>query len=354
MRCVRYLFLVLLMLLLMAPKPGWTAKEAAGPAKEAAASAEKEAEAGEETEGRGEGFETKAEEEKKGVECPATFGPIITDTAVPIDKGKFAIQPTFYMSFVTKSLTQNWRRVSAGGDFKSFNMDWKFTYGLWDNLETFVVIPYSHNWANNVNEAGPNGETSANSGGLGDINLTFKYRLVEETAQLPTVSALFATGFPTGRYRHLNPGKLGADEIGGGAFVFTTGLNLSKCLNPFVVYGNLWYSMQTAFTNRGVDDNGNSINVRNYPRDFVTVNLAAEYVITEKWIALMELTSSWPGGRLFGHKSNAAPEAIFSAMPAIEYMATEKFSLALGVNFSVVGKNTDATITPMLSMVYAF
>ena len=93
----------------------------------------------------------------------------------------------------------------------------KFTYGLWNNLEVFVVIPYIHNWASNVNEPGPNGERSANFGGLGDINLTFKYRLVEEDPDRPTVTALFAPTFPTGHFRHLNPGRLGTDQLGGRA-----------------------------------------------------------------------------------------------------------------------------------------
>jgi hypothetical protein len=287
-------------------------------------------------------------------ECPATFGPIITDTAIPIEKGMFAVQPTFGLSFTTNSLTQNWRRVSAGGNFQSFAMDWKFTYGLLNNLEVFVVIPYAHNWASSVDEPGPNGERSASSGGLNDINLTFKYRLVEETETKPTVTALFATDFPTGPFKNLNPGRLGTDEIGGGAYVFTTGLNLSKWIKPFIVYANFWYSMQTAFSTRGKDDDGNSIFIRNYPRDFVTVNLAAEYPLTQKWVALLELTSYWDGGRLFGHQANTAPGALLSILPGIEYMATEKFSLALGLNIDLAGKNTDATLTPLLSMVYAF
>ncbi|AEB08959.1 transporter [Desulfobacca acetoxidans] len=345
MKCVRYFFIVMFMLLLMTPKPGWVAQEAAGSAKETAASAEKEAGKGEETSGRGEGFETKAEETKEGEECPATFGPIITDTAVPIDKGGFAIQPTFGMGFVVDSLTPNWRRETAGGNFKSFGMEWKFTYGLWDNLESFVVIPYTHNWAGDVNEPGPNGERSADYGGLGDINLTLKYRLVEETEKRPTVTALFATDFPTGKFRHLNPGNLGTDEIGGGAYVFTTGLNLSKYMRPFIVYGNLWYSVQTDYSS----DDG-----RQHPRDCVTLNLAAEYPMTKKWVALLEFVSCWDGGRLFGHKSNTPPGALVSVVPGIEYMATDKFSLALGLNIDMVGKNTDATITPLLSMVYAF
>jgi hypothetical protein len=304
-------------------------------------------------EGRGEGFEPEGKiggqkgkkEEAKEDECPATFGPIITDTAIPIEKGKFALQPTFGFSCITDSFSPNWRRVSAGGNFKSFGMDWRFTYGLWNNLEVFVVVPYVHNWANSVNELGPNGERSDDFGGLADINLTFKYRLVEETQYKPTVSALFATDFPTGHFRNLNPSKLGVDVIGGGAYVFTTGLNLSKYIKPFIFYGNIWYSMQTAFT----DDEG-----RNYPRDFVTVNLAGEYPLTKKWVVLLELTSYWDGGRLIGHQANTPPGALLSVLPGIEYMATDKFSLALGVNIDLIGKYNDAAITPLLSMVYAF
>jgi hypothetical protein len=315
-------------------------------------------------------------------ECPTTFGPIITDTAVPIEKGKFAIQPTFGMGFTTGNFSPSWRRVSAGGDFKSFGMDWKFTYGLLNNLEVFVVVPFVQNWANSVNEPGPNGEHSASFGSIGDVNLTFKYRLVEESETRPTVTALFATDFPTarfnsgfitGHFKYFNPGRLGTDEIGGGAFAFTTGLNVSKYVKPFVLYGNLWYTMQTAFSGRedrsplvaAFDEEGVptgelvegdplSAKVRNYPRDIITVNLAAEYPITGKWVALLELTSSWDGGRLFGHKANVAPASLLSVMPGIEYMATEKFSLAMGLNVDLVGKNTSINLTPLLSMVYVF
>jgi len=109
------------------------------------------------------------------------------------------------------------------------------------------------------------------------------------------------------------------------------------------------------------DENGDlvegdpvSTRVRNYPRDFVTVNLAAEYPLTKKWIALVELTSTWEAGRLIGHTANLAPAALLSCVPGIEYMATDKFSMALGVQIDLVGKNTTANITPLLSMVYAF
>jgi hypothetical protein len=318
--------------------------------------------------GRGEGYQPECAKD----ECPTTFGPIITDTAIPIEKGKFAMQPTLGMAFTVNNFSPSWRRISAGGDFKSFGMSLKLTYGLWNNLEVYAVIPYIHNWASNVDEPGPGGERRADFGGLGNINLTFKYRLVEETQQLPTVSAIFSPTFPTGHFRRLNPARLGTDQLGGGSYNFTTGLNVSKYLSPFIVYGNLWYTMGTAYTSNEDrrplvrDENGDlvegdpvSTRVRYYPRDFVTVNLAAEYPMTKKWIALLEITSTWDAGRLIGHKANVAPTPLLnlvplSIMPGIEYMATDKFSLALGVKIDLVGKDSPANIAPLLSMVYAF
>ncbi len=279
------------------------------------------------------------------VEIPSTYGPIVTDTAIPIEKGKVAIQPTFGYSFITDTFNNHWNRVSAGGDFQSFSMNYKLTYGPIENMEVFLVLPYTHNWTRSVDEPGPNGETSAVSGGLGDINLTLKYRLVEETPSLPTVTALFTTGFPTGKFESLNPSALGTDVIGSGSYIFTTGFNVSKYIKPFIFYFNLWYSMPTSFT----DDDG-----KQYPGDFVTVNLAAEYPITEKWVTLLELSSSWGGGRLFGPTTTLPNESRVSIIPGIEYMATEHFSLALGLSIDLIGKNTDAAITPLLSMNYAF
>ena len=107
-------------------------------------------------------------------------------------------------------------------------------------------------------------------------------------------------------------------------------------------------------TTVGVDADDNPIHNRNHPRDYVTVNLAAEYPITKKWVALVELTSNWDAGRLIGPKANLAPTALLSVLPGIEYMATDKFSLALGVQIDLAGKDTTANLTPLLSMVYAF
>jgi hypothetical protein len=347
MRSLRGLCLLLLILLVLAPQSGWSAKES--PEEEAA-----EAAAGIVDEGRGQGFREESEACKKGVECPTTFGPIITDTAVPIAKGKIAIQPTFGLTFVNNLLTRNWRRISVGGDYQSFKAPVKFTYGLIDNLETYLVVPFIYNFASNFNPANTGGASSASSAGLGDISLTFKYRLVEETDKLPTVSAIFTTAFPTGHFHSINPSRLGTDILGAGYYGFTTGFNISKWMEPFIFYANIWYTMGTAFNLNVTGDDGLPFVRRNYPRDYVTVNLAAEYPITKKWVALFEIYSYWDAGRLIGHKSNIPPAAIFSILPGIEYMATDRLSFAFGPGINLFGKFTAAGITPYLSMVYAF
>jgi hypothetical protein len=346
MRRIRYILVLLLLCTLTALLPGWATREAGAAEEKAPAAAKAEGNGGKEG-AKEEGKEKGKDEFKEEGECPPTFGPILTDTAVPIEKGKFAIQPTFALGFLSGVFNRNWHPVSAGGNFTSFQMNWRFTYGPINNMEVYVVIPYIQRWVNDVTEPGPGGEHSATFRGLGDIDLTVKYRLVEEGPGKPTVSALFATDFPTGHFNHLNPRFLGADALGGGTYIFTTGFNISKCLDPFILYGNLWYSMSTAFT----DDE-----MRRYPRDFVTVNLAGEYILSrnKKWVALLELTSFFDGGRLIGRKANVPPQALVSVLPAIEYIATEKLMFAMGVNVDFMGRSYPAYVTPVLSIIYQF
>ena len=274
---------------------------------------------------------------------PDTFGPLLTDTAVPADKGTLYLQPFWSLGSVTGVFNAHGKRVGAGGNFRSFGCDLQITYGAWDNVEVFTFIPVKVNWANRVEEPGPGGERSAWHAGLGDLNLTLKYRLVQEGPVAPTITAVCATDFPTGRYKNVNPILQGTDALGAGSYVPTAGVNLSKWVKPFIFYANLYYSMPTSFTNNTGEQ---------HPRDFVTANLAAEYPVTEKWIALLEFTSYWDGGRLFGPSSNVAPAHLLAVLPGIEFVATEKLGFYLGVNLDLLGRNTIAQVTPIFSLVW--
>lgn len=338
---IRNFFLLLLMVSLM---PVWAAS--------VSCAAVEEKPSGEVcVEGRGEGFQPQLVRE----ECVATFGPIITDTAIPAAKGEFVIQPTWLVQVTYGKFNGNWARGDAGGDYVGFNQLVKFTYGLWDNLEVFLELEtYKHNWASNVSEPGPQGERNADFGGFGDMALVLKYGLLEETARRPQVTAFWGTIFPTGHYRRLNPGRLGTDELGGGSYDFVLGLNLQKWVKPFIFYGNLWYTLRTDYTADGEDALGNPAQVRVHPRDIIILNLAMEYPLTKRWVFLLEFLQFYEGGRLIGPKSDQAPSAKISVLPGIEFMATDHLSMALGLNINLAGKREDANLTPIFSMVYAF
>src|SRR5271157_2772146 len=67
--------------------------------------------------------------EEKKEEAPTTCGPLITDTCIPIEKDHASLQVLGALSIYTANFTPNWRTVSTKGNFYTFNMPVKFTYG---------------------------------------------------------------------------------------------------------------------------------------------------------------------------------------------------------------------------------
>ena len=228
---------------------------------------------------------------EKKEEAPTTCGPLISDSCIPIETGHASLQVLGALSFYTANFSPNWRRVSTRGDFYTFNLPVKFTYGPTKNLELYVIAPFVYNWANNVDRgaAGPNGERSAGYAGIGDITTVAKYLLLEETQSRPAVTAVAGVGFPSGHAHNLNPRFLAQDAVGAGAFNFTTGVNLYKWLKPFLVYSNIW--LNTPVNIFKMTGSAEPQPIRNHEN--VTFNLAAELPLNAKWVLLLEMYSTW-------------------------------------------------------------
>lgn len=276
---------------------------------------------------------------------PQTTGPIITDTTLPQALGTATLFIPTFLAFTGGEFNPNWRRANAGGDFKSLLTSAQLFYGVAPRTEVYLVVPYLHNWAGNVNRPRPAGQKDADFGGLGDINLTAKYLLLAEQVKFPAVSGVFSTTFPTGHHRRLNPKNLGTDQLGRGAFAFTPGINFYKYVHPFLLYGNLWYSM---FTDAAV------AGVKKYYRDRVTVNLAAEYPLRKPFVFLLEFDSTYDAGRLIGPRSNQPPKIIMSLLPALECIVNDDWSFVAGVLIDFSGKNTRYNYAPNFSIFFNF
>ncbi|MCL4501274.1 MAG: transporter [Deltaproteobacteria bacterium] len=278
-------------------------------------------------------------------ETPSTCGPLISDTCNPIETHKLSMQVLFGYEFDIGNVTNNWRKVSAKGDFPTFFTNLKIIYGPTKNLETYVIIPYIHNWANNLDRsiAGPNGERNANYGGIGDITMVGKYLLLPETDYRPAVAGVAGLTVPTGHASRLNPRFLIADSVGTGAFTFITGVNLFKYLKPFLVHSQIWMNTPVNVYEQ------TPRNVRS--REYVTFNVAVEYPITKRWIALFEFFSNWTWTNLAPQNiSFTTPQTLIGVLPGIEFVINDKWACAAGASIELFGKNGNYEYTPMLTV----
>ena len=295
-----------------------------------------------------------AAEEKKDAP-PSTCGPIISDTCLPIDTGKFAMQAFWALSFYTGNFSPNWRHVDAKGNFYTFNMPIKFTYGPTKDMEVYVIVPFVTNWASKVNPslAGPNNDRNAAYSGIGDMTLIGKYNLLPEGDYRPAITAVGGLStIPTGHASNLNPGRLGQDAIGTGSLSFVSGVNLFKYLKPFLLHSQIWYNTPINMYKIRGDDT--TPPVRNH--DWVTFNLAAELPLTKdkKWVLLTEMYSNWTWSNIYTPLGFQSPTTVLGIQPAIEYVATDKMSMALGCAFDLVGKFGGQKITPVATVLYNF
>ncbi len=286
--------------------------------------------------------------EEKKEEAPTTCGPLISDTCMPIEAYHASMQMLWALSFYPGAFSPNWRQVSAKGNFYTFTMPVKFTYGPTKNLEMYIIVPYIQNWAASVDKslAGPNGERSASYGGVGDITMIAKYLLLPEGETRPAITGVAGVGFPSGHASHLNPGLLGQDAIGTGSFNFITGVNLFKWVKPFLLHSQIWFNTPINIFPARPDA------VRS--REFVTFNVAAEYPINKRWILLLEMYSNWTWTNISTPQGFQSPFTLLGLLPGIECVISDKWSAATGVSVDLLGKAGSHKITPMFTVFRSF
>ncbi len=296
----------------------------------------------------------KPPEEKKET-APTTAGCIMTDSTIPVDTGHVSVAAMWALSFYPGTLNQSWRTISIHGNFYTFYMPVKVTYGLMKNTEVYLIAPFINNWVTHADQSiSVNGKTSASYAGIGDLTLMGKYLLGQEGEVTPAVSAVAGFGsIPTGHASHLNPRFMGVDAIGTGSLTFSTGVNLYKWVKPFLLYSNVWINSPINLYKVHATDVPPPVRSREY----ITFNLAAEYPVNRKFVLLLEMYSTWTWQNLLPFQATQGyqtPETILGLMPGIEFLATDKLSLVAGASLDIMGKNNPKKFTPMLMATYNF
>ncbi len=136
-------------------------------------------------------------------------------------------------------------------------------YGIIDDLEFRLTVPYGYFEQNNDNQpfninTPPVSHT--NVVGVGDIGGSLSYNIFSESGNIPSITLSLSGQAPTGNYnRGLGTGFWG---VGGS-------ISLVKTIDPVVFFGSLGYS--AAFEERGID-----------PSNQVSYSMGAGYSMNDR------------------------------------------------------------------------
>jgi len=86
----------------------------------------------------------------------------------------------------------------------------------------------------------------------------------------------------------------------------------------------------------------------------VTFNLAAEYPLTKRWVALVEFYSTWTWTNISTPQGFQSPSTLMGVMPGIEFLFNEKWAASAGAAIDLFGKGGSCKYTPMFTVYYNF
>jgi hypothetical protein len=282
-------------------------------------------------------------------------GPILAPSAATLPQGHFLVEPYLYDSI-------SYARYDADGDSNN-TTDTHFLgsqtyvlYGLRDSVSVGIIPRFGfRDVANGRDSSGIR---------IGDTSLQAQYRMSQFDGVMPTTSVVLQLTLPTGKHDEL--GDRPTDGMGSGAYSAMLGVYSQYFFwmpNGRLLRTRLNVS-QTFFDNADVSDvsvygTEQGFRGRAKPGDSFVATLAGEYSITRAWVLALDLQYQRDAGtRLIGNTADAnrafsTREAI-SIAPAVEYNFNGSIGLIVGGIWTIAGRNTELTVTPVvaLNMVY--
>ncbi len=285
-------------------------------------------------------------------------GPILAPSAATLPRGHFLLEPYLYDTTVQGSYDRNGTRRSAPqeNEFRSLTY---MLYGLTDRL-TLGLIP----------TGGYNVVSGSGDGGveLGDLTLDTEYGVTRfhEGSWHPATAVVVQETLPTGKCDRL--GNRSSNGLGSGAYTTTLGLYSQTYLwlpNERILRlrFNAAQALSSAVNLEGVSVYGTDADFRGRarPGSSTFVDAATEYSVTRNWVLALDATYRYNNNtRVTGYEAaNPTPAGILmdsgsgyavGVAPAIEYNWRHNLGVILGAYTIVAGRNTAATITPVVAI----
>lgn len=210
------------------------------------------------------------------------------------------------------------------------------------------------------------GESSSN---IGDCSALIGFQLLfaKENTLIPDIRFTVTEIFPTGKYQNAKESKKGTDITGNGTYQTQFGLNIQKLfypspLHPLRLRFNFFYTLSTKLSAENFHAYGGNNDVIDTiaPGDQIQVIFAPEYSLNQNWTLAVDVLYSHTFRTDLQRKRPTREKIVIPAAvrlslaPAIEYSFSPTLGILGGVWFSVLGKNSEAFYSPVVSLVYAF
>lgn len=299
-------------------------------------------------------------QERQSLDDAWWTGPIVAAGAGTLPQGLALVEPYLYDVI-------RYGRYDNDGDERSASSNHHYgsltyiLYGVTDRFTAGLIPTFGYN------DIGGGRDSSGIQ--AGDVTIQGQYRLsqFQPGSAIPTISVVAQQTLPTGKYDRL--GEHVNDGLGAGAY--TTTLALYSQYYFWMPNGrilrsrfNVAYAFSDDVNVEDVSVYGTSAGFRGTakPGDVLTLNSAWEYSITREWVFALDfiyqhdantrLTGITAGAQRVHQNFGSAWR--FGVAPAIEYNFTSRIGVIAGARWFAAGRNTSATITPVvaINMVY--
>ncbi len=305
------------------------------------------------------------EEIENPEESPWYTGSILAFSGHCVPKGYGNVEVYGMFSLSDHNFTSSGHRQKVPTDFTIIPLG-ILQFGITDWMDiTFSDIAFYDKF---------NGQHSFQNG---DMQIGLGFQLLEQkrgTLQ-PDIRVVAVEIFPTGKYQHLDPNKLGTDQGGSGSYQTMIGFILQKNFyalknHPFRIRLGGFYTYRSVVHVHGLNVYGGGRGTDGkitFDPYFLTI-LAGEFSFTKNWVFAMDIQYFIAGTGYFQgiqgssdttfSKSNfisSAPKNMsLSLTPSIEYNFSVDLGIIAGVWFTVYGTNNQDFMSYVIALNYTF
>jgi hypothetical protein len=298
------------------------------------------------------------------VDNPWYTGPLLCPSSVVVPAGHVNFEPYVYISAGTGSYDKQGKVVKNAHTFWSNSFQPVVQVGLtsWMDIQFLPLLVYNYH------------DHQAKCL-FYDFPVTIDFQILAPNHigdWTPYLKLFISESFPTGKFRHLNPNKLGVDISGTGSFRTSTGFVIGELFHfkrsHFLIARLLLqYEVCSAAHLKGFNCFGgySNTNARLFPGQNVEADLGLEYTLSQNWVLACDFVGAWSASNHYSGDPGTLPSGAkavlqtgssnqYSLAPAIEYNWNANLGVIGGCWFTVAGNNAPRFWTGTFALNYYY